>query len=236
MKVLDLPQDVRERRMFGFFDDFEWYISPHRWTNLAADAGSSVAIGASAVGGTVVLTTGATDNNEAAVATTNAPFKMADDKPLLFESRIQYAEANTDDANVFAGFASGLNSADMLVDNGAGPKTNYSGAGICKVDGETLWRCVSSKGTTQTNTQSTKGAGGSAPQTLRVEVQPIDSQSAEVTFYVDDDPLKDAIGNVIKHTVAYSGAASMQAGVYVKAGGAASEVLNVDYVAVYQLR
>ena len=51
------------------------------------------------------------------MATTNSPFKMADDKPLLFEARVQYAEANTDDANLFAGFANALNSADMLVDN-----------------------------------------------------------------------------------------------------------------------
>src|SRR5690242_1234219 len=100
MKVLDLPQDVKERRMFGFFDDFEWYISPHRWSSLAADAGASVAIGASAAGGTVVLTTGATDNNEAAVATTNSSFRIADDKPLLFETRLQFSEANVDDANV----------------------------------------------------------------------------------------------------------------------------------------
>lgn len=236
MKVLDLPQDVKERRMFGFFDDFEWYISPHRWSSLAADAGASVAIGASAAGGTVVLTTGATDNNEIAVATTNSPFKMADDKPLMFESRLQYSEANVDDANVFAGFANGLNSADMLVDNGAGPKASFSGAGIYKVDGETVWRCVSSKGATQTVTQSTRSAGGANPQTLRVEVQPTDASTAEVTFYVDDDPLKDANGNVIKHVVAFVSAVAMQAGVYAKAGGGTSEVVNVDYVAVYQLR
>jgi hypothetical protein len=236
MKILDLPQDVRERRMHGFFDDFEWYISPHRWTSLAADAGASVAVGASAQAGTVVLTTGATDNNEAAVATTNSPFKMADDKPLFFEARVQYAEANTDDANVYAGFADGLNSANLLVDNGAGPKTSFSGAGIYKVDGETLWRCISSKGSTQTITQSTKSAGGSLAQVLRVELQPIDASSAEATFYVDDEPLRDAAGNVIKHTVAFASAAAMQAGVYAKAGGANSEVVNVDYVAAYQLR
>lgn len=236
MKVLDLPQDVKERRMYGFFDDFEWYISPHRWTALAADAGSSVAVGASAAGGTVVLTTGATDNNEAAVATTNSPFKMADDKPLLFESRLQYTEANVDDANVFAGFANSLNSADMLVDNGAGPKTNFSGAGIYKIDGETVWRCVSSKGASQTITQSTKTAGGSGAQTIRVEIQPVDGVNAEVTFYIDDDPLKDLNGLVIKHTVAFASAVAMQSGVYVKAGGANSEIVNVDYVAVYQLR
>ena len=61
--LLDLPQSVRERRMFGFFDDFEWFISPHRWTSLAADAGTSVASSATGTGGTVFLTTGAVDNN-----------------------------------------------------------------------------------------------------------------------------------------------------------------------------
>src|SRR5262249_25012313 len=104
------------------------------------------------------------------------------------------------------------------------------------VDGETVWRCVSSKGTTQTITQSTKSAGGTTPQTLRVEVQPVDGSSAEVTFYVDDEPLKDTSGSVIKHTVAYASAAAMQAGVCAKAGGANSEVVNVDYLSAYQLR
>jgi hypothetical protein len=69
-----------------------------------------------------------------------------------------------------------------------------------------------------------------------VEVQPTDASTAEVTFYVDDDPLKDANGNVIKHVVAFVSAVAMQAGVYAKAGGGTSEVVNVDYVAVYQLR
>ncbi|MFN0051073.1 MAG: hypothetical protein ACKV0T_02720 [Planctomycetales bacterium] len=236
MKILDLPQDVRERRMFGFFDDFEWFITPHRWTALAADAGTSVAAGSSSTGGAVVLTTGPTDNNEAAVATTNSPFKMADDKPLYFEARVQYVEGNVNAANVYTGFAGGLGSADMLVDNGAGPKTSFAGAGIYKIDGETVWRCVSSKGTAQTITPSTRTAGGASPQTLRVEIQPIDSLNSEATFYVDDEPLRDAAGNVIKHTVAFSGAGAMQSGVYAKAGSAVSEVVTIDYIAAYQLR
>lgn len=235
MKVLDLPQQYLERRQFGFADDFEWYLSPHRWTSLVADAGSSVAIGASGTGGIVAAATGGTDNNEAAVATTNSIFKMADDKPLLFEAALQFSEANTDDANVFAGFSSAL-AADMLRDDGAGPATNFSGAGIYKVDGETVWRCVSSKGTSQTITQSTKTAGGSAQQKLRVEIQPVDGTNCEVTFYVDDVQLRDANGIAIKHTVAYASAAAMKAGVYVKAGGANSETVNVDRIDAWQLR
>ena len=93
MKLLDLPHDLRDRRLFGFFDDFEWYLSPHRWTSLTADAGVSVSAGASAVGGAVVLATAAVDNSECAVATTARPFRPADDKPLFFEVRLQFSEA-----------------------------------------------------------------------------------------------------------------------------------------------
>lgn len=235
-RLLDLRDEMLARRTFGFLDDFEWYLSPHRWTSLAADAGSSVAVGASATNGTVVLTSGATDNNECASATTNSPFKFADDKPLYFETRLQFTEANVNAANVLAGFASALNSADMLQDNGAGPKASFSGCAIYKVDGETVWRCVSSKGGTQTISVSTKVAGGAAYQTLRIEAQPIDGSSLEVAFFVDGAQLVDSNARPIKHTVAYSSAAAMQAGVYAKAGSANSEIINVDYVGAFQLR
>jgi hypothetical protein len=73
MKLLDLPQAVRERRMFGFFDDFEWYLAPHRWTSLTADAGTAVAVGSTTPNGAVVLTTAAVDNSECAVGPPPAP-------------------------------------------------------------------------------------------------------------------------------------------------------------------
>jgi hypothetical protein len=236
MKVLELPQALKERRQHGASDDFYSYTDGQLWTKLAADAGSSVAAAASAPGGAVVLTTGATDNNECALATTNKPFKAAAGKPLLFETRLQYTEANTDDANVFAGFSSLLNSANMLLDNGGGPAASFDGAGIYKVDGEAAWRCVTSRGAAQSISQSGKTAGGAAQQVLRVEIQPVAGTEAEVTFYVDDEPLRDLQGNVIKHVLAFSGAAAMQAGVCAKAGGAASEVVNVDRIDAWQLR
>ena len=81
MKILDLPQGIKERRLFGLFDDFLWYISPHLWSSFnTGTGGASVAPGSSAFGGTAVLTTGATANNEAAIATTNSPFSPGDDR------------------------------------------------------------------------------------------------------------------------------------------------------------
>ncbi len=236
MKLLDLPHDLRDRRMFGFFDDFEWYLSPHRWTSLAADAGASVAAGASSTGGAVLLTTGAVDNNECAVATTQRPYRPADDKPILFEARLQYTEAAINAANLFAGLADVLGSADLLQDNGNGPRASFHGTGLFKVDGDSVWRCVSARGAVQTITVGTTPAGGTAPQTLRVEIQPLDAINAEVTFYVDDAAVRDVNGQPVKHSVSLAAFPAIQAGVYAKAGSAASEIVSVDYIAAYQLR
>src|SRR5258708_2218200 len=106
MKILDLPQAIKERRLFGLFDDFLWYISPHLWTSFnTGTGGASVAVGAAAFGGTAVLTTGATANNEAAIATTNSPFAPGLGKPLLFDALVQYTQAATNKAHLLAGFS-----------------------------------------------------------------------------------------------------------------------------------
>src|SRR5260370_34798098 len=106
MKILDLPQAIKERRLFGLFDDFLWYISPHLWTSFnTGTGGASVAVGAAAFGGTAVLTTGATANNEAAIAPPNSPFSPGDDKPLLFEALGRYTQAATNKAKLFPCFS-----------------------------------------------------------------------------------------------------------------------------------
>lgn len=237
MKILDLPQRIRERRLFGFLDDFEWYLSPHLWTSFATGTGgASVAIGAAALGGTVVLTTGATLNNEAAIGTTNSPFSPGDDRPMLFEALLQYNEASTNKANLFAGFSDGVNATGQMQANSGGIKANFNGFGIYKVGNTNVWACVTSKGTAQTITPSQTTAGGSAQQSLRIEAQPVDSQNAEITFFVNSQQLLDANNRPIKHLLNYTSFASLMAGVYVQAGAAASEVVNVDYVAAYQQR
>lgn len=235
MKNIDLLDVISHRRTFGFLDDFEWYISPHRWTSLAADAGATVAISASEECGKILLTSGAVDNNECGTATTNKPFKFAVDKPLLYETRIQYAEAATNAMNACVGFSSVMNTADMLLDNGAGPAASFSGAIIYKLDGATVWRFRTSIGATNTDTASQHTAGGAAYQVLRIEVREAGG-TMEATPWLNDAQMLDANGRPIKHSFLPTSAAAMQAGIYIKAGSGSSETLLCDYIAPFALR
>lgn len=236
MKVLELSHELRERRMFGFFDEFEWFVSPHRWTALTADAGAAVAPQATGVGGVVVVATGAVDNNEAAVATTHRLFRPADDRPLLLETRLQFTEATATTANVFVGLADVLGTADLLLDNGAGLKAGVHAIGFVKFEGDANWRCVAARpGSVQMLAGQTP-AGGGTWQTLRVELQPVEPNLAEVTFYCDDQPVRDLPGQPLKLVLPLTGFVPLQAGAAVKAGNASGESLLLDYFAVHQLR
>ena len=229
MNLLQHALWLKNRDQIELWDDFVWYLSPHVWTNLAADAGVTAFAISDAHAGVISGATGATDNNEIAIKSTAEVFKFQADKPFVCEARIQYSEANTDDANVAFGLADAIG-ANLLVDDGAGPKTSYSGCLIYKVDGGTKWNAHSSKSTTQTATASLTVAGGSAYQVLRMEGRPVDGTNYEIVFFVDEQILRDANNRPIKHTVAYASATEMQIGCYIKAGSANSETLLVDYI------
>jgi hypothetical protein len=220
---------------FYFFRDLENLATgADGLTTLVVDAGTSVAVG-DTTRGVAVITTGATDNNEAALRTTNELFLVAANRPLYGRVRLQYAEANTDDANVMVGFMSAL-AANSMVDDGAGPRTTGNYFLVEKRDGETTWRLSTRNGTGNTSTASTTTAGGSAFTTIEIEVEEFDSVNFYVVALVDGVVLKDSAGTKIRHTVAISGSTEMNFGVYAKAGGANSEVVSVDYLYAHQLR
>ncbi len=232
-KALTIPDEYLARRHSFFIDDdFEEHVTADRWTSLAADVGSSVAVGA-AENGTVVLTTGATDNNEAAVSLTQGCFKLAAGKPHELETLLQYAEAATDDANVFHGFIeAAVGAANTMADNGAGPAADFDGAAFFKTDGGLNWNIVVSNGTTQTKVELTaansldklvKVAGGSAQQRLAIQIMPKDATKADVLFFINDTL-------VYKITDWTFPTSNMTVRTHVKAGGATSEVVNVDRI------
>jgi hypothetical protein len=237
VKLPEFHDSLLKYRTHGLFDDFPWYVTAHNFTTVASDSGT-VSVGDAANGILAIVPSDGTvgDNDESYVKSTNELYLVADGKPLVGEARVQFTEANTDDANVFFGFANAI-AADLLVDNGAGVKTSGSIFGLFKVDGGTVWKCISSISSSQTISTSTKTAGGSSYQTLRVEIQPVSSTVAEVTFYVDEQQLIDSTTlKPIKHVITYTGATEMQVGAGVKNGGTNLETLNVDYIAVEQLR
>jgi len=235
VKLLELPDALKNRRQHTLFDDFDYYIDADLWTATLTDTGTA-AVG-DAANGVITLTPSdgsVADNDEAYLESTKEVFQLAADKPLLFEANVYFAEANTDDANVIVGLKDAVG-ANTLVDDGAGPPADYDGAVFYKVDGETVWRVESSNGTAQTTSVTDETAGG-AYQKLGIEVRPINSTTAEVLFYVDDRQVKDSSGNLIKHTVALASQTELQVCFGVKNGGANNQTLLIDYVCCTQLR
>ncbi|WP_013626595.1 hypothetical protein [Rubinisphaera brasiliensis] len=227
----------------AYVDDF-FGLEDTTWNTVDDDSGATVAHDADGVNGVVLLTTGATDNNEAYLYT-NEIFKIANNRTICVDVRLSYSESATDDANVIVGLVNGV-AANLLQDNGAGPKATFDGACIYKVDGETRWRVRSSNGTTATTHETTVTAGGGY-QLLRIMIVGVDSATAKVTYLFDADggqnPSQAKEYNVIDrippitHDLALSGLDEELALVVgVKAGSASSEVVSVDYTVWDQTR
>ncbi len=232
MKALNASQAVSNARLqFELVEHFASYTDTQLWTKTDADVGASVAIDADGVGGLMLLTTGATDNNEAYLETTNELFDVLADRPINFAAAISYTEANTDDANVLVGLMDAPG-ADSLVDDGAGPKSSYSGIVFFKVDGGTVWNFETSVAGTQTTTATDVTAGGA--QLLEFDVIPISSTVAECIPKIDGQQCRDANGDLIRHSLTYTSVTEMAVVVGVKAGGANSEVLTLKMVAATQ--
>ena len=161
-------------------------------------------------------------------------FALAASKNIQAEARIQFTEANTDDANVAFGLASSV-AANLIVDDGAGMRASGTVIAIYKVDGETVWRAVTRIGTTVYTNTSTTTAGGSSYQQLQIFVSELTGTTCTVTFKVDGAFLRDSTtGQTIRHNIAYSGASAMQLFAGAKNGGANNETVNVDYLACGQ--
>src|SRR5437764_12404517 len=126
-KLIDLLDQLKHRRTFGFMDDFDSYTPAERWTSELSHAGS-IAV-ADGVGGTLTLTASGGSvaaNDESYAHTTSALFQFAANKPLLFEAAVQFNEANGNEANILIGLMDGV-AAGALADGNAGPKASYSG-------------------------------------------------------------------------------------------------------------
>jgi hypothetical protein len=242
MRLLELPDPLKLRRQFTVWDDFAWSISPHLWTVTATDAGAMAQT--DAANGVITLTASdgtVADNDEIYILTTKEVFLLADDKPATVEARLKWSEANVDDANVAFGMADAV-AANTIIDDGGGIDANFSGFVIYKIDGEQVWRVLSSIGATRTVTVTNKVSTRTTFQSLRIEFRPLGSTLGEVYFFLDNgdgtgwEQLKDANGVLIRHTVDMTSATEMQVWAGIKNGGANNEVLSIDYIGATALR
>lgn len=173
------------------------------------------------------------DNDEIYLCTDREVIKFAAGKTYIMEASIQFTEANTDDANVIFGSTNAV-AADLLVDNGAGPKATGDYVAMWKVDGGTQWYCGICSANTETPTAFTLGspkttAGGSSYQKLTIKVICLTSTRAKATFAVDGV----CIGDI---DFVYSSATEQQLVLGVKNGTTSKETLNVDYLGFEQVR
>ena len=235
MNLARYPNFLKDLDTVCVQDDFFWYVTAHQWTSLAADTTPTLTV-PDAVNGLLRLFTDTTDNNEVAVRSTAELFKFGTNRELYCRVKLQYSENDTNKANVFAGFASAIG-ANLLLDNGGGPRVTGDMFGLFKVDGSTVWKALTQTNGTATTTTSTKTAGGTDPQVLEVIAKDHDGVKMVATFRVDGEYLKDSNGNIIRHEITISGATEMNVGVYVKTGGGAGgETVDVDYLCGLQNR
>lgn len=229
-------------RGFGISDDFDYFVTGDRWTDLSGDGGSWAV--SDAVGGIIAGNPGGgtpLDNDEAYLHGNTEIFLFADEKPLEAQCRLQFTEAATDDANILFGFMDAWG-ANSLQDNGGGPPDSYSGAVIFKLDGETVWRFETSLTTAQTTTASRDTAGGAGNQSLMIRVMSSDDTTVELSPWIDPNggqdfkQMKDANDVNIKHFITLGSPTEMAIGFGVKNGSANQETLNVDWVWAQQLR
>ncbi|MDY3554769.1 hypothetical protein R5W24_003898 [Gemmata sp. JC717] len=237
MNIVRMPQALREAKdLHGVYDDFPWYISPHLWTATLTDSGTVVAAG---VGGIATLTSSdgsVADNDESYLATTNALFKPAANKPLYAEALIQFTEAATSAANVAFGLASAVG-ANLILDDGAGLRASGTVVAIYKVDGEGVWRFVTRNGGDVTVSQSQESAGGASYQQLGIEVLDAFGSYATCVPTIDGRLMRDAVtGQPIRHQLLLTGLAAASLFVGAKNGGANLETTNVDYAGCWQAR
>jgi len=201
---------------------YEWYAN--QLLPLIDNAENGTVAVADTAGGSLTVPTAATDN-DASLVNTPEHFKFGDDKPFWGQFIGSYTEANTDDANVYVGFANAPD-ADLMVDDGAGPKVDMSGAGFFKVDGGTNWNIIVSVGTDQHKAELTAAnaldgvahaAGGAF--NMQIEVVSVSATEIRVNFYLDGV-------HVYQRKHALGTPTEMAAVFKIKAGGANVETLN----------
>lgn len=231
--VLKFPPSWQNiKQQYELFDDFFSDQSDLSWVDTITDSGTALVN--DAVNGVMVLTPSdgtVADNDEVYLASANELFLYAADKPFVGRCRLKFVETTSGVYNAFFGFASAIG-ANTLVDDGGGMRASGSVAAIYKVDGETVWRCVTRNNGVATVSQSTTTAGGASYQELEIEVVYLNSTQVQVVFRVDGVALKDATtGLPIVHTVTVASATEMQIGAGAKLGAATNnDTLSIDYI------
>jgi len=156
------------------------------------NASAALTIADAAGGGYGRLTTGSSspaDNNGVFLATQGEIFKFDAQHGFTLRSQLKFTPSGGNTDNVLAiGVQNAPTEDNFLADDGAGPRADYWGAGIYKVDGGTTWLCEVSYGGTQQTLDTEIPADGSET-TFEIEYIPSEAGSnyGQVVFRIDGE-------------------------------------------------
>src|ERR1051325_8543393 len=218
------------------FDDFVLDQQDTSAIDTITDSGT-VLMG-DAVNGVATLTPSdgsVGDNDEAYLASPNEVFKFGTNRSIYGRFKFRYTEVTSDKVNWCVGFQDAVG-ANSLVDDGAGPKVSGSTLAIAKVDGgSNLLKVYSACNGTSTSTTTNFTVAAATDYLAEIICNDWDGVSMQVSFRFGIvanglEYLKDANGNIIRHTVLIASATEMQIFAGVKLGAATNnDTLLLDY-------
>lgn len=223
------------RNVAEFFTHFLGLPSELALTKTNASA--TLTIADAAGGGYGRLTTGGTtpaDNNGVFVATPGEVFKFDSQHGFALRSQLKFTPSAGNTDNVLAiGVQNAPTEDNFLADDGAGPRADYWGAGIYKVDGGTTWICEVSTGTTQQTIDTLIDVDGSET-TFEIEYLPsADAAYGHVIFRIDGEIVRRP-GTFAREPFApeinLTGATEMKALVGHKTGAAAELIVDINAI------
>lgn len=240
MHAIADPVELQYARLWhGFTEVFDADIdATNQWAKTAPNSGTAVVSDGVGNGLTLTPSTLTTDNDEIYVDRKYETFKPAASRPFFGETRLAYTQGATNAGNICFGFADAVG-ANLLVDDGAGPKTSGSFILFFSKDGGLNWWVGVSISTTQTLKELTAAqsldkqahtAGSSSDQTLRIEVMPKANSKADVAFLIN---------GVVVYKIMdwdFTSVTDMQAVIGAKNGTTANELPKFYYMSAHQRR
>lgn len=159
---------------------------------IKTNASAALTIADAAGGGYGRLATGSStpaDNDGALLTTQGEIFKFDAQHGFVLRSQLKFTPTGGNTDNILAiGVQNAPTDGNFLADDGAGPRADYWGAGIYKLDGGTTWICEVSAGTTQVTLDTEIAADGSET-TFEIEYLPSEGAASygQVIFRINGE-------------------------------------------------
>lgn len=252
---------ARTDHFFDDFNNYEdtASVTGAFWTKFNTSAGGESITNPDGDGGILSLVTGGTQNNAVGIASAKKLMTPTNGKALIGQCELNYTDAHNNDCAIFFGFSDTFSATVPLADTTFAPPASGTLIGWLKEAGDATWRVIVQIGSAQFFQQSTvpcQGIAAGANQRLVVYAAELNGYM-EGSFWGGPQGLlgtgvntmagqldggeRPAVynslgtgflpGRQIKGTISNTSAAAMKFGIVVKAGGANSQTVSLDYMA-----